>query len=104
MRQIESTSACYRCGRKHSPVTCPARAWECFSCHHVGNTRTVCRRNKSVHKLEIGQFSRNEDQELGQIKSKADNSLKTKLMIEGKEMLFEIDLGARKTVCHKSDY
>lgn len=32
----------YRCGRKHDPQNCPARAWECYKYHKKVHTRRVC--------------------------------------------------------------
>ena len=32
---------CWRCGRRHSPATCPARNWKCYSCQRSGHTSRV---------------------------------------------------------------
>lgn len=57
-------SSCFRCGRIHNPDTCPARNWECFTCHNKGHISTKCRSkaNKSIKWTEEMSSSSENDQ------------------------------------------
>ena len=47
-------STCYRCGQKHSAVSCKFKNAECYVCHRRGHLQSQCRFNhhSSAHMLE----------------------------------------------------
>lgn len=106
-KQQAKPSSCYRCGRWHNPVTCPAKDWECFVCKKKGHTSKMCRNKKvgavqdemekeeqQVDKLDLYPLNKIEDSSI----SSYNVPHKLSLGIEGKLVAFEVDTGACKTV------
>ncbi|XP_059053689.1 uncharacterized protein K02A2.6-like [Achroia grisella] len=52
---------CYRCGRFHSPLTCPARQWKCYICGRFGHTSYKCR-NKFHREMSVNEVNSDQDQ------------------------------------------
>lgn len=105
--QKSSQMKCYRCGRQHSPATCPAKSWECFCCKKKGHTSKVCR-NRNQNKVGAMQEVAAESvdhiaSDLYPLHNISENDLhnvphQLELSI-GEEMVsFEVDTGACKTV------
>lgn len=94
---------CYRCGRMHSPVTCPARNWECFVCHKKGHTSKTCRlKQKSVAKVE-----EDEDIQVDNVINKLvcrSDPVYLNLVICKNNVKFELDTGSGITIISEKCY
>lgn len=64
--QQKCSKPCFRCGRQHDPVNCPARNWTCYSCGKSGHVSTVCQKasrqsSKSGGSKRVGEISEAEE-------------------------------------------
>lgn len=100
----QQKSRCHRCGKQHNPETCPAKQWECFRCKRKGHTSKVCRSKNPIRLVEQAEETSLEEQHLEELyplnKIDSANNLphKVNLRILGKNVLFEVDTGACKTI------
>ncbi|KAF5274678.1 hypothetical protein FQR65_LT16909 [Abscondita terminalis] len=103
-----SWKKCFRCTRRHDPENCPAKDWECFKCKRKGHTSRVCKRS-NVNVLEESRSSNEEEDSLvlgwlSSLQSRKEKPEHSSLEVEGKEIVFEIDSGACRSVMHVKDF
>ena len=92
----QKCSKCYRCGHRHREENCPARNWECFSCHKKGHTSVKC-----PGKNHVGVMNN-----IKTINSVLDSHKPSEVCVNvsSREIIFEVDTGACVTVMCKKEY
>ncbi|KAJ8033420.1 hypothetical protein HOLleu_23655 [Holothuria leucospilota] len=116
---------CYRCGSKnHNGYECRHVNTECHNCHLQGHLAAVCRkpkqggkspgvRNHKVKSHATNELDTSEQEEhealslaydLYVLGNKPDTALKTKVIIEGKPVIMEIDTGAAVSVMAEVEF
>ena len=101
-REQQSPQVCSRCGRKpaHDKAHCPARDQICHKCHKQGHFQRMCRspKNSGVGTLETDSTTGSDDEFLGAVTDKNDNSWTVELSLQGRPLKLHIDTGAEVTV------
>lgn len=107
-----SQKDCFRCGKNHSPDTCPAREWECFTCKKKGHISPKCyaKTHKSKVKLvdELSSASNGldileEECEIHRVASTS-QSVMVPVKVGDVTLHMEIDSGACVSIISEADY
>ncbi|GFR59560.1 transposon Ty3-G Gag-Pol polyprotein [Elysia marginata] len=97
-----ANSNCTRCGKVHSPKNCAAKDAVCYICNKIGHFAKLFRSKKQA-KVNLNELDSEElETFLGTVSSRIDNPWKTKVLVDGKEIVFKIDTGVDVTVIPES--
>ncbi|CAH2104645.1 unnamed protein product [Euphydryas editha] len=73
--QNSVSKQCYRCGRYHNPMSCPARSWKCYVCQHFGHTSKMCRSLTQGNTNQVNEVSNVSDNSVDEVVNQLTESL-----------------------------
>ena len=131
MQRSQSKVICYCCGNPgHKKPDCPRSGQRCNYCHRHGHCEQMCLKKKNT-KSESQFYKKNKQHQGGRKSQKtgyvdedsydedaneetcttevyrvgsADDSIKVEMTIEGKNVVMEVDTGAKKSIMSEAEY
>ena len=109
----QSGKSCYRCGRdNHLAAQCPHLETTCFLCGKKGHLKKLCRSGKSQRTerkgtktdLKLLQADDEEAEQMLQHIPSGSKPFQLTLVVEGKEVIMELDTGAGVSLVSEETY
>lgn len=112
-RSARASRSCWRCGREHRPDFCRFKNYSCDSCGQKGHIKVACKRRTSESENRVAHqkahYYVNSDDESNEfynitVCGKNDRPYQIRLLINGKDLIFELDTGSKLSTINYECY